>query len=323
MNTGREQVFRPGALWRDGDGIPINAHGGGVLHEQGVYFWFGEHKIAGEAGNRAHVGVRCYSSRDLFSWKNEGVALAVSDEPGHELESGCIIERPKVIRHPGTGRYVMWFHLEWKDQGYSTARSGVAVSEHPAGPYEFCGSLRPNGAMARDMTLFVDDDGSAYHFYSSEDNRTMHVSKLSDDYLRPSGEFRRIFVDRKTEAPAVFKHDGRYWLIGSGCSGWDPNAARSAVAPNVWGPWVELGNPCRGEGADLTFGAQSTFVLPVSGRPGAFIFLADRWNPKDAIDGRYVWLPVVFADGQIVIRWKDAWRLEDLPGAFTGADDTK
>ena len=40
------------------------------------YYWFGEHKIEGEAGNRAHVGVHVYSSEDLYNWQDRGIALA-------------------------------------------------------------------------------------------------------------------------------------------------------------------------------------------------------------------------------------------------------
>src|SRR5690606_28818749 len=68
--------FKPGEIWPDTDGVHINAHGGGVLHHEGVYYWFGEHKTEGRRGNSAQVGVRCYSSTDLHRWKNEGVALA-------------------------------------------------------------------------------------------------------------------------------------------------------------------------------------------------------------------------------------------------------
>jgi hypothetical protein len=227
---------------------------------------------------------------------------------------GSVIERPKVIHNPHTLKYVMWFHLELKGQGYSAARSGVAVSDKVTGPYTYLGSFRPNGQMARDMTLFVDDDGSqrvppAYHVYASEDNQTMHVSLLSDDYLRPSGRFERIFVGRYMEAPALFKHQGRIYFIGSGCTGWAPNAARSAVAESIWGPWQELGNPCVGPDAELTFHAQSTYVLPVAGRSSAFIFMADRWTPENAIDGRYIWLPVHFEDDRVVLKWIDEWDL--------------
>ena len=43
----------------------INAHGGGILYDKGTYYWYGEHKVEGDAGNYAQVGVHCYSSKDL------------------------------------------------------------------------------------------------------------------------------------------------------------------------------------------------------------------------------------------------------------------
>ncbi len=45
---------------------------------------------------------------------------------------------------------------------------------------------REGGQMSRDMTLFVDDDGIAYHIYSSEDNLTLQIAELTDDYLSHS-----------------------------------------------------------------------------------------------------------------------------------------
>ncbi|WP_432327661.1 hypothetical protein ACRQ5D_30880 [Mucilaginibacter sp. P25] len=58
--------FSPGAIWPDDKGVHINAHGGGILYNNGVYYWFGEHKIAGDAGNRAMVGVHCYLVKRLI-----------------------------------------------------------------------------------------------------------------------------------------------------------------------------------------------------------------------------------------------------------------
>ena len=164
--------------------------------------------------------------------------------------------------------------------------------------------------MARDMTLFVDDDGSAYHLYASEENSTLHISKLTDDYLSYSGEFARFFVGRYMEAPSILKtSDGLYYFVGSGCTGWSPNAARSAVARSIWGPWEELGNPCIGADSALTFHSQSTYILPVYDRKDAFIFMADRWTPENAIDGRYIWLPVEFNNGNLMLKWQDEWDL--------------
>lgn len=352
--------FTPGQLWNDHTGTHINAHGGGVLFHNGLYYWYGEHKIGGNLGNTAQVGVGCYSSNDLYNWKNEGIALKVIDsDPTHDIAKGCILERPKVIYNAKTKKFVMWFHLELKDKGYYAARSGVAVSDQPTGPFTFVKSFRPNpgywpvnvqpfhkkpvgptvkdsycggkgclpaspdsvnllgrdfkgGQMARDMNLFVDDDGSAYHIYSSEENSTLHVSKLTDDYLSYSGEYVRLFSGRYMEGAALFKRKGKYYIIASDCTGWDPNAARSAVADKIFGHWTERGNPCVGKDAELTFHSQSTFVLPVQGMPDMFIYLGDRWTPKNAIDGRYVWLPISFEGDKPVIRWYDQWNFSTL-----------
>ena len=67
--SGSEQAggaFTPGELWPDNNGVHINAHGGGILHDGDTYYWFGEHKTEGTAGNNALVGVHCYSSKDLY-----------------------------------------------------------------------------------------------------------------------------------------------------------------------------------------------------------------------------------------------------------------
>lgn len=330
--------FVPGEKWTDTEGVHINAHGGGMLFHNGTYYWFGEHKIETTAGNRAHVGVRCYSSADLYNWKNEGVALAVAPEgSGSDIEKGCIIERPKVIYNPKTRKFVMFFHLELKaDKNYESSRVGIATADQPTGPYTYLHSLRPNagcypasykegdelffniyflrdvesGHKSRDMTLFVDDDGKAYHIFSSEDNGTLHVAELSDDYLSHTGVFERIAPGGYNEAPAIFKYGKHYYMITSGCTGWSPNPARMFSATNLFGPWTEHPNPCTGTNSHTTFKSQSTYILPVEGKKGAFLFMADRWMPDNPIDGTYVWLPLEFENGLPVLKWHDEWNLD-------------
>ena len=125
-----------------------------------------------------------------------------------------------------------------------------------------------------------------------------------------NGEHINAHGGRHNEAPALFKKEGKYYMVTSGCTGWAPNAARSAVATHIFGPWKELGNPCAGEGAELTFNSQSTFILPVPGNENLWIVTADRWNPKNPIDGGYVWLPLLLENGKPVIRWKDDWQMD-------------
>ncbi len=58
---------------------------------------------ARQKGFSTEVGITCYSSADLGNWRYEGVALAVSEEEGSDIERGCIMERPKVIYNGKTG----------------------------------------------------------------------------------------------------------------------------------------------------------------------------------------------------------------------------
>lgn len=351
-----EASIRSGAVWPDNRGIHINAHGGGVLRSGDTFYWFGEHKA--DTTSSAMVGVTCYSSKDLEHWTYRGVALKVSDTKGSDIERGCVLERPKVIYNKKIGKYVMWFHLELKGQGYAAARYGVAVADKPEGPYTFLRSGRVNpkiwpsnlahpdtialtkamnrkpelqwwtpewmkyikqgmltwrdyndGQMARDQTVYVDDDGKAYHIYSSEENLTIQIAELTDDYTAHTGRYVRMAPGGQNEAPAIFKHDGTYWMITSGCTGWAPNKARMFKAKNILGPWEQLPTPCVGPDADTTFGGQSTYVLQLGDK---FVFMADIWRPKQPSDARYIWLPITFDNGVPVVRWTDEWDISSL-----------
>lgn len=99
-------------------------------------------------------------------------------------------------------------------------------------------------------------------------------------------------------------------MITSGCTGWDPNVAQVAVADSMLGNWTVIGNPCTGPDADSTYHSQSTFILPITGKPDTYIAMFDRWNKTDLDDSRYVWLPLFFKNGNPVIEWKSAWNPE-------------
>lgn len=354
-SSNQRDAFTPGQFWYDDEQQLINAHGGGILYQDGTYYWFGEHKS--DTTSACYSGVSCYSSKDLYNWHYEGLALSVSQDTTADLCAGCILERPKVIYNDSTELYVMYFHLELRGQDYRAARVGVAVSNRVTGPYTFLHSCRPNaghlplnlpptptnlepvehytgwssqwkdaverglfcyrdqlgGQMSRDMTLFVDDDGSAYHIYASEENLTLHIARLSDDYLFYTGQYVRVAPGGHNEAPAIFKRNGKYFMITSGCTGWEPNAARLLVADSMMGRWTAYPNPCVGQTADKTFFSQSTYILPMEGKKDAFIFMADRWKPSCHTEGTYVWLPIQFnSQGFPYLEWKESWKLSDF-----------
>ena len=137
----------------------------------------------------------------------------------------------------------------------------MAVSDTPFGPFRYVDSYRldqipaddPDNqhpsqlGMARDMNLFQDDDAArtGYIVYSSEENRTMYVSRLNASYMYldvpPSRsvngvDFSRSFQGQQREAPAIFKYDGTYYMITSGATGWAANPARYATAPSPSAP---------------------------------------------------------------------------------------
>jgi len=171
-------AIEPGKTWLDVDGQPIQAHGGGLLLARtGTYYWYGEDK---SQGDRNRVGITCYSSKDLYHWKREGLALPKENVPEEFRDEG-ICERPKVIFSSEVRKYVMWVHLDRKD--YTAAEAGVAVSDTPTGPFVLLSHKRPIslgagfpandrlrqnelGGTFRDFNLFVDDDGTAYVFYA-------------------------------------------------------------------------------------------------------------------------------------------------------------
>lgn len=172
------------------------------------------------------------------------------------------------------------------------------------------------------MNLFVDDDGTAYIVYSSEENRTMYISKLNRAYTylsaRPENaiqgkDFVRTLACNQREAPAMFKMGGTYYLSTSGATGWDPNPAHYATATTVLGAWTDRGVPITGSGAADTYSSQSTAVIPVDPARNRFAFMADRWTPSDLAHAPYVWMPMSFGEGgNLTIGPDREWSLRDL-----------
>ena len=182
---------------------------------------------------------------------------------------------------------------EWKQ----AVIDGLYLHQHFAG-----------GQMSRDLTIYIDEDGTAYHIHSSESNQTLHISELSEDYTSFSGKYIRVHPGGGNEAPVVFKWEEQFYLLTSGCTGWKPNAARLSKASSLLGNWTELGNPCKGtiDERNSTFWSQGTFIIK---HDNQYIFMADRWLPENIAESRYVWLPFDFETNTPALNWKNEWEL--------------
>ncbi len=314
-------TFRPGRPWLDMGGKPIQSHCGGVLYENGTYYWYGMNFIGktippgtykGQSFSwMLNTGMSCYSSKNLRDWKYESSSLLpVPNDPKHPLHDPTTwISRPKVLRSGSTGKYVMIGTLVTID--FTTTKSIVGVADSPAGPFDYNKVLDPKGG-GYDMTLYKDDDGNAYLVCAHE---WVRAHLLSEDLLSivSTTELQGV----RGEAPAVFKHDGTYYFITSELTGWAPNRNKYSTSRSFLGPYSEKGHFAEGPGANDTFGGQATFVLPVANRPGAFIFLADRFNARDwavipdISQSTHIWLPITINPTNKTIRvpWRDTWDL--------------
>ena len=311
----------PGKIWLDETGNRINAHGGCVIFHNGLYYWYGEEKVEGLSEKQhADGGIHCYASKNLVEWHNQGMVLDLSrSDTLVDLSFDCNQDRPKVIFNDGTKKFVLFFKLYLRNQGSSVAFVGVATSDSPSGPFvyshKFLGGNSPNGTG--DFAMFKDENGDLYHLSVRKPDKAFVIGKMRDDYLLPEGKYNVCEgITIHTEAPAVFKKDGLYYMLASGSTGWNPNPARYFTSANLSGPWIYQGNPCdginpyNGLGKEKTYGGQSTFVIKAEGIEEGYIAFFDINKPEHPYDNLYIWLPIDFTNDKMSITWSDSWNLD-------------
>jgi hypothetical protein len=295
----------------DTTGAVVHAHGGGVIKVGSYYYWFGENRNE----DNTFRYVSAYRSTDLRTWEFRRHVLTRATDP--EL-SVANIERPKVIYNSTTGTFVMWMHKE-NGSDYNEARAAVAVSDTVDGDYTWQGSFRPLGYMSRDITLFRDDDGTGYMISAANNNRDLHVYRLSPDYLTVESRVQLLWPGQLREAPAMFKRNGVYFLLTSGATGWNPNQQKYATAADVTGTWSALQNI----GDSTAYGSQTAYVLPVQGASGTeYLYMGDRWGNSSGQNvnaSAYVWLPLEFpTDTTMTMDWFPQITVDTAAGRVDG-----
>jgi sucrose-6-phosphate hydrolase SacC (GH32 family) len=304
----QSDVILPGERWLDDRGQPIQAHGGGILHWEGVYYWVGEDRSQHNDPEKRYVA--CYASKDLVHWTFRGQILALAD-PEH-LGSNWVLERPKLFHNPHTGQFILYFHLD--DGPYKLARVGIAVSDRVDGSYSYVKSFRPFDQESRDIGQFIDDDGSAYIIFESRPTKGFYIAKLSDDYMTVDKQI--SFIPSPLEGGALVHYDGLYYVLGSHMTGWSPNPNVYATSPSLSGPWTEFKDITPPEAN--TYEAQSTMIVKIVGsRETSVIFMGDIWKPAALWDSRYLWMPVRIGSGEFHLPSPHPWLLNVETGNAT------
>ncbi|MGH1556608.1 family 43 glycosylhydrolase, partial [Streptomyces sp. L7] len=243
------------------------AHGGGVVGGTLLLVRRGPQR-------RQHLQVRGrLPLRDLKNWEFRNHVLTQSS--ASELGT-AYIERPKVIYNASTGQFVMWMHRARTASTTARRRPRVAVSSTVDGSYTYQGSFQPLGDnMSRDITTFVDTDGTAYMVSAANENYDLHIYKLTADYTAIDSLVANPWVGGHREAPALFKRNGVYFMLTSAATGWSANQQRYATATSITGPWTAFTNV----GDSTAYNSQTAYVLPVTGTSGtSYLYMGDRWE---------------------------------------------
>jgi beta-xylosidase len=323
--------FSPGQRWLDTSGKPIQAHGGSILFHEDTFYWYGENKenTYVETG-LWHQGVRCYSSKDLYNWNDEGIILkSVDDDRRNPLHPNRIMDRPHILYHKQNKQFVMWVKFAGTDddpEDWSTQYMGIAVSDKITGPFKVLHTVKPLGMNTGDFDLYCDPaDGKGYIIFGRVHTEIV-IADLTEDYFNVNGfysaHFPRSGPPDGREAPALFKRDHRFYLMTSGTTGYQSNPSEVATAQLIHGPWTELGDACREDRQRNSFDSQFSSVFQHPFKKDLYIALGDRWMdgaPKEKVEGpkwngalaNYTWLPIRFEGDRPFVEWRDEWSVEE------------
>ncbi|KRM62729.1 hypothetical protein FC26_GL001434 [Paucilactobacillus vaccinostercus DSM 20634] len=274
----------PGKIWLDSDGNRIQAHGGSVMYVGDTYYWYGENKEFTTGDSDIWTwGIRCYSSKDLCNWKNEGLIIKPDEKNlNSSLNPKSMQDRPHIIYNEKTKKFVCWIKIMHTD-GTQTLTN--LISDSILGPFTIVNEgIRPLGMSAGDFDLAVAPDGKAYYYFERVHCETI-CADLTDDYLNVTGYYTTHFPHAQPpyvrEATAHFVRKGKHYLLTSGTTGYLPNPSEIAIADTWHGPYTVLGNPHESDTSNTSFHSQVSSVFKVQGKKDLYIACADRWLPND------------------------------------------
>jgi arabinoxylan arabinofuranohydrolase len=136
-------------------------------HHEGDRIWmYASHDVPDATSYSSMDGYHVFSTNDLKNWTDHGQVLHSRDVQWGHVEGG-FMWAPDA--HYKDGKYYFYFpHKAQSDRpGWDSPwRIGVAVSDHPGGPF----IPEPDyikGTLGTDPAVFIDDDGQAYLFFGN------------------------------------------------------------------------------------------------------------------------------------------------------------
>lgn len=195
----------------------ITSFGGFGIGDPATFRWMGKYYLIASAGP-IDVGLNIYQSEDMVNWTHMGVCMTdfLSDPAGHDAWA------PEVIYYEGSF-YLYYAH---PDQNTRVAKFELPLNEkakYPIGPFETISrNLLPTAVNDIDASVFRDNDGELYLYYSSHSgiNYQKLLSPVKDDQEREYN-LSSCYVSTSngstwTEGPTMNYVNGTYYMTYCG-----------------------------------------------------------------------------------------------------------
>ena len=152
-----------------------------------VYIYGSHDRTGGTAYCQDHYAVWSAPEDDLTDWRCEGITYRRTQDPSNANDE-MQLWAPDVTCGPD-GRYYLYYCFSFYPE------IGVAVSDSPAGPFEFYGHVRYPASilggktleehMPFDPAVLTDDDGRVYLYYgfAPGGEKPMDMPKLSEEEI--------------------------------------------------------------------------------------------------------------------------------------------
>lgn len=198
-----------------------------------------------------------FSSENLTDWTDHGMILSQEQVPWGKTDAYSMWAPDCVYKN---GKYYFYFPNAPKDgRGFAV---GVAIANQPEGPFT-CMQEPIMGISGIDPCVLIDDDGSAYIYWSGMGIRG---ARLKENMLELDGELQEVKIPKRDgmpemppmkmggqvmeglpdgfkEGPFAFKRNGWYyltfpWVRGNTSNGANPTETLAyAMSKSPLGPW--------------------------------------------------------------------------------------
>jgi hypothetical protein len=254
-----QQAARPDSL-RSGNPIVrdiFTADPAALVHDGRLYIFTGRDEAAATYGNflmrEWHVYSSVSPSNQPEAWEHHGALLTLDAFEWADANAWA----SEVVQGPD-GRFYWYVSVRWRGAAQGTDRMsiGVAVADHPLGPYRdaigapLITSAMPNpSAHNIDPTVIVDREHGIYlywgSFWQARYVKLMpNMIELDGEFVAPEG------LPGFWEAPWLFERGGTWYnayasnrnLDDDGCVTSDRYACiRYSTASHPAGPWTHRG----------------------------------------------------------------------------------